>query len=186
MKVTMMMKRMAALSILLALTGCATVSPFTRMAPDYSDLPVDALRAVAADIEAAVAAGEREPQIDGRGINLEDPSIKAALRERAIRSPLVTGFVQTGHAYEQRGGLVSIIRTKSYKTSSTSGERDRNAGIVISENQSRWALYEGILKANNYPQRSLSAIQEAFAEARIALLPAGAAYEAPDGSIARK
>ncbi len=178
--------RFAALSLLTVLAGCATVNPFTRMSADFAGIPEEALRAVAADIEQAVAAGEREPVIDGRGIVIDTPAIKATLRERAIRSPLVHGFLQTGHAYEQRGGLISILRTKDYKKSGSSGDRDRNAGIVISENQSRWTLYEGIMKANDFSPRSLSAIQEIFADARIAVLPPDAAYEASDGTIVRK
>jgi len=171
---------------LLLLVGCATANPFMRMAPDYSDLPVDALKAVAADIEQAVASGEREPVIDGRGLNLDTPEIKQALRERAIRCPLVHGFVSTGHAYEQQAGLISILRTKEYKQFGSSADRDRNAQIVTGENASRWVLYEGILEANNFSPKNLSAVQAIFAEARIALLPSGAAYEAPDGSIVRK
>lgn len=171
---------------LLVLAGCATANPFTRMAPDYSDLPVDALKAVAADIEQAVAAGDKEPVIDSRGLVVDTPEIKQALRERAIRCPLVHGFVSTGHAYEQQGGLIAILRTKEYKQAGSSSDRDRNAQIVTGENASRWVLYEGILEANNFSPKNLSAVQAIFSEARIALLPSGAAYEAPDGSIVRK
>ncbi len=168
------------------LTGCATTAnPFTRMTPDYTDLPVETIRAAVAEIEQAVVAGEREPVLNS-GLNLDTPEIKQALRERAIRSPLVHGFLQTGHAYEQRGGLIAILRTKEYKKFGTSGDRDRNATIVLSENASRWVLYEGVLKANNFSPKNLSALQTLFAEARIALLPTDAAYEAEDGSIVRK
>lgn len=174
----------AAFSFLAA--GCATVSSIVPMGADYTDLPVDALRATAEEVERAVAAGEREPALPQHGINLDIPEIRQALRERAIRAPLVHGFLQTGHAYEQRGGLVSILRTKEYKSFGTSADRDRNAQIVSSENAARWTLYEGMLEANNFSPGNLKAVQEIFAEARVNHLPTRAAYEAADGSIVQK
>jgi hypothetical protein len=185
--ITLMTRRAAAAAVVsFVLAGCATVNTFVPLRPDYSDLPLDALRATAAEVERAVAAGEREAALPQYGINLDTPEIRQALRERAIRAPLVHAFLETGHAYEQRGGLLSILRTKEYKKSGTSSERDRNAQIVISENAARWTLYEGLLKANNFSRKNLSAVQEIFAEARVNELPPGAAYEAADGSIVRK
>ena len=54
----------------------------------------------------------------------------------------------------------------------------------MSENDDRWMLYEALLKDNNYPPRSLSAIQRIFFEARIEFLSDGQRFENESSDIA--
>ena len=49
--------------------------------------------------------------------------------------------------------------------------------VVMSENANRWTIYEGLLKANNWPPDSLSAIQETFFLARVPLMSSGQQHE---------
>ena len=58
--------------------------------------------------------------------------------------------------------------------------------LVMGENTSRWALYEGILKASDLPAKSLGALEVIFAEARIELLPPGQKYENEAGEVVVK
>jgi len=59
-----------ALAVALVLCCCAgcksVVNPFGQMRPDYRELPVDAMRALALEIETAVQAGDRDAQIADR------------------------------------------------------------------------------------------------------------------------
>lgn len=179
------MKKVAlALAIAVSLTGCHT---FMRVAPDYTDLPVDDVKAVAAEIEQAIHNKERQPDIKNHGqVVVETPEIKQAIRTRAARAHLVEAFLQTGHLIEANNGLVSILRTKEYKHFGTSRDRDRNAQLVLGENGDRWALYEGILKASNFSPKSLPAIQRIFYEAHLAVLPDGVKFEDESGNVAYK
>jgi hypothetical protein len=56
----------------------------------------------------------------------------------------------------------------------------------MSENDNRWTIFEGILKASNFPPRALSAIQETFHEARVASMEPGQKYEDSSGAIQEK
>ena len=159
------------------LTACVSM-PFVRMAPDYTTVPENPLRSAAAEIEAAVARGDREPSLSQHeGVVLNTPEVVQAIRSRAARVELVHELLKTGFVYEETGGLIAIRRSSDYKRATDSRQRDRNALVVQSENESRWALYEGILDASNWPPKSLSAVQHIFAEERIAHLPEGATFE---------
>lgn len=172
------------MAFLIAASSCHT---FVHMAPDYKDLPVDDLKAVAAEIEKAVHDREREPDIKNHGaVIVETDAIKQAIRTRAARAHLVEGFLGTGHLMEANNGLVSILRTKEYKHFGSSRDRDRNAQLVLGENGDRWALYEGIQKASNFSPKSLSAIQRIFFDARMAVVPDGTKFEDDDGKVAYK
>ena len=179
------MKRISiALALAVALTGCHT---FMRVAPDYADLPVDDVKAVAAEIEQAIHDKVRDPEITNHGqVVVETDAIKQAIRTRAARAHLIEAFLETGHLMEANNGLVSILRTSEYKHFGTSRERDRNAQLVLGENGDRWALYEGIMKASNFSPRSLPAIQRIFFDAHIALLPDGTKFEDEHGNVAYK
>lgn len=177
------------LLLLLPVTGCNTVNvanPFTALKPDYAELPVDSLRAAALDIERAVKEGNREfTPATAEGLKLDSPELLQAIRTRAARKELVQGFLNTGHAFEQSNGLLGILRTRDYKESGTSRDRDRNALMVMGENNDRWTLYEGILKVNHYPDRALSAVQDIFYQARVEVLDAGQKYGA-EGEVVVK
>lgn len=163
-----MLRGGVAMLLALAVAGCAsTPNPFVHLRPDYSELPVAELDAVAQEIEAAVDRGDREyaPPTRG-GIVADTPEIKQAVKQRAARHELVTALLAAGYAEETDSGLVNMITNSAYKKATTKRERDRNALVVYSENQNRWTLYEGIMKASNLPPRSLSAIQETFYKAR--------------------
>jgi len=175
------------LAIAAVLAGCATSNPFVRVAPDYSDVPREALDAVALRVEQAVARGDREPEITGSaGIVLDTPEIKQAIRTRAARAELLSEFLDTGYLCEKRSGLVYVERNGAYKKNTTRAERDRHALLVMGENSNRWTIYEGIVKASNFPPRSLSAVQEAFFKARQSLMKPGQRYENESGETVVK
>jgi len=168
--------------------GCASIgSSFIKLRPDFSDVPESELRAAATAIETAVVQEVREPQLgDFPGVVLDSPEIAQSLRTRAARYSLVKKFLASGHAVEQKNGTLKIINSREYKKGTTPRERDQNALLVMGENQSRWALYEGIAKASNWPSGALGAIQQSFYEARVALLEPGVKYEDADGNVAIK
>jgi len=168
------------------LSSCGTLHSFIRIAPDYSALPQEELLKTAQYIEEKIWAGEREPNLSNLGINLDTPQIKQAIRTRAVRHELIKDLLDKGFVYEQNGGLIAIQRNSAYKRSTNRQQRDKNALVVMGENSDRWALYEGIIKANNYPPKSLSAIQDTFYRARISCLQQGHKYQTPDGKITQK
>jgi hypothetical protein len=172
----------------LLVQGCASMAnPFVRQKPRYNEVPVESLQAAAQAIEAAVARGDREAAIPPQeGLALDDPAVAQIIRKRAARSELVSMVLDTGHAHEQRGGLIALKPSRAYREETTRRERDRHALIILEENNDRWLLYEGLVKASNLPSRSLSAVQEAFHEARVANLAAGQRYENADGEITVK
>jgi hypothetical protein len=168
---------------LVLLVGCASVTrPFTSLKPDYSDVPAEDLGAVAQEIEAAIQAGERNPEIaDRNGIVVNDPQILQAIRTRAARNELLNEFRNSGFAVEQRNGLIEIRNGGGYAQAFSSKQRDRNALLIYRENADRWTLYEGIMNKSNFPPRALSAIQRTFFEARVQVLPDGQKYEDDNG-----
>lgn len=160
------------------LAGCSTTNAFISMKPDYSALPADDLKALAGAIEGIVAAGEEEFALESvGGIVVDTPEIRQAVRTRVIRQPLVTEFLDGGFGIEEGNGLLAIQRGSAYKKATTSAQRDREALVVMSENKNRWTIYEGLLKANNWPPASLSAIQETFFQARVPLMKTGQQHE---------
>ncbi|MBI5093248.1 MAG: hypothetical protein HZB26_12515 [Candidatus Hydrogenedentes bacterium] len=168
--------------------GCASIgSPFSKIKPDYSALPADAMKAVAKEIETAIAKGEREPKIaDQGGVVVNNESVMQAIRTRAARLELIDGMLNSGFAYEDNHGLITIQRNAAYKKTGTSQDRDRNAVAIISENQSRWTLYEGIVDASHFSPRALGAIQQIFHEARVDVLKDGQKYQDATGAIVAK
>jgi hypothetical protein len=175
-------KGLALAALIVAIAGCHT---FMRAKPDYRDLPVDAMREVALEIEQAVQRGDREAEIaDREGIVVSTEEVRHAIRTRAARSELLNGFLDRGHGWEKRSGLVSTDRGKEYKEATTRRQRDRDALLVMSENDDRWTLYEGILKASDISPKSLSATQLIFFEARVQCMRDGQKYEDEDGERA--
>jgi hypothetical protein len=180
------------LALLVLLPGmfsaCATVSSTLGAAvPDFDAVPEEHVREAAREIEAAVAAGEREPDISGSGgVMLDTPEIKQAIRARAARYDAVQELLDKGYAREGVNGHIYIIRNRAYKEATTRYERDRNALIVSGEGESRWAIYEGIRKASNMSPRALSAIQRIFYEERLYFLKPGHKYETIEGETAVK
>jgi len=177
---------LAAMSALLC--GCATVSSiFGQGAPDYSNVPADALKRVAQDIEKSVKDGNREPVLTNQdGLKLDSPEIVQAVRTRAARAQLVSKLLSTGFAVEQKDGLISILRSREYKKASTSDDRDRNALVVMSENANRWTIYEGIVKFSNLSPKALATVQDAFYKARVELMAAGQKYQDEEGKTVVK
>ena len=180
-----------AILLSLLLTGCGSfapiATPFTRSAPDYSSVPVEALREVAREIERQVAQGNREPVLRNReGIVVETAEIRQALRSRAARAELVSKFLDTGHGWERRDGRLWVIRSEAYKASGTSRMRDLDALMVNSENRNRWTLYETLIDESDLPSNTLSAIEEIFLEERIEVMKPGQKYEDENGDVAFK
>lgn len=175
-------------ALAVALAGCQSVVPaFGRITPDYSELPADALRQVALEIEQAVKRGDQDFAPDDRdGIVLSTPTVRQAIRTRAARIQLTDEILNAGHAWERRNGHLYILRDRDYKRATTRRVRDRNAMMVTGEWDDRWALYEGILKAGKFSPRSLSAIQRIFHEARLQVMDSGQKYEDASGKVAVK
>jgi len=171
-----------------ALAGCSSVvQPFVHFKPDFSELPEDALAEAALEIERAVQAGDRDAAIANRGgLVLDTEDIRQAIRTRAARSELLNEFLDGGHAYESNRGLVVIQRTRAYKEATTRRQRDRNALLVMGENDNRWAIYEGLIKASNLSSKSLSAVQATFHRARLQCMKKGQEHEDADGAIVAK
>ena len=168
--------------------GCAQVSStIGDLGVDYADVPQASIEQVASDIEAAIDAGEREPALAApEGVSLDSDSIRQAIRTRAARAELIDEFLNSGFAYEKRNGLISIRRSSEYKRATTRRERDRHAVLVMGENNDRWALYEGMVKASGFAPTALDGIQKAFAAARVQYLEAGQLYEDESGETVAK
>lgn len=182
------MRTSSLILLLAAVAGCHTVgNPFVHQKPDYSVIPTEAMKTAAAAIESAVQRGDREAVIASQqGVALDDALVRQAIRTRTIRSAIVKELLASGFACEKRNGLLYILRSQKYKQATQPKDRDRDAGVVMSENSDRWALYEGIAKANNLPARAISAIQAIFFEARVACMEEGQAYEDESGAIVSK
>lgn len=152
-------------------------------APAFSDkLPLDALRAIAINIEQQVADGNREPTLNSvDGLVVDTPEIHQAVRTRAARVELVKTFLDNGHGWERRNGRLWVIRTKEYKESTTSRQRDIDAVMVNSENRDRWTIYEGLLDANRLGRGVLSDVEFIFFEARLKHMTDGQKFEADNG-----
>jgi len=169
-------------------TGCRqTANPLWRMRPQFNAVPKDTLSAVAREVEQAIQSGAREPKIaDREGVKINTPEILQAIRTRAARSVLINEFLDTGFAAEHRDGLIYVHLSKEYTKSTKRRQRDRQAYLVKNENDDRWAIYEGLLNANKYGARSLSAIQDIFAEARQQAMTPGQKYQGADGKLLTK
>lgn len=182
------MKRLIVFAVLIGAAGCASIpNPFVHLKPNYAELPAEVLLEVAREIEDAVQEGNREPAIAGReGVVVDDEIVVHAIRTRAARFEVLTTLLDSGHARELRKGLVEILASKEYRNSATRRERNRNAMIVMNENQSRWDIYEGILRSSRFPRRSLSAIQDTFHKARLECMSSGQKYEDASGETVTK
>jgi hypothetical protein len=178
----------ALLTLSALLCGCGTISSsFGRMSPDYANVPADALKTAASNIEKAVKKGNRELVLTNLdGLALDSPEINQAVRTRAARAELIGKLLATGFAVEQKDGLISVMRSREYKKATTSDERDRNALLVMSENANRWSMYEGMVKLSNLAPRALSTVQDAFYRARVELLESGQKYQDDSGQTVVK
>ena len=129
----------------------------------------------------SVSEGNEAPSLESAGgIDVETPAMKQAIRTRAIRFPLLSEMLDAGFAFEDDNGLIAIRRNSAYKKATTSRQRDREAMLVMSENSNRWAIYEGLVEANEWPPRSLSAVQETFFKARVPLMKPGQQHASTD------
>ena len=166
---------------LTALAGCQSIDlPLISSArPDYSEVPVDALREVAREIEQTVAAEQREFTIADRGgIVVSADDVHQAIRTRAARHELLATLLDSGHAWERRHGHVWIIRSKEYRKFGTSRDRDRYALTVDGEAANRWTIYEGIIRDSNLSPKALPAVQRVFFEEA-----PGQKYEGESGEV---
>lgn len=176
---------------ILTLCGCSSIAPiatpFTRNAPDFSGLDIEAMRGLARDIEREVRAGNREPELANRaGIVIDTPEIVQAIRTRAARAELVNKFLDSGHSWERRNGRLWVIRSQAYKAAGTRSSRDLDALMVNGENRDRWTIYESIVDESNLPSKSLTAVELIFFEARLEWMQPGQKYETESGETAVK
>lgn len=168
------------------LFGCVSVTG--RSAPSVADLdkiPEVALRRVASQIEREVLAGNRDASfIDSADVRINKPAILLAIQTRAARSELVLNFLLTGHAWERQDGRIWVLHSKEYKKAGNSKAKDRDAVIVMGENENRWTLYEEIAELNGWSRRALPAVERIFFEERLKLLGASIKYEDDQGEVA--
>lgn len=180
------MRPLILLTFGIALVGCQSIGvPFLSARPDYSEVPVDALREVARDIEQIVADEQREFTLADRGgivVSAED--VRHAIRTRAARHELLSMLLDSGHAWERRHGHVWIIRSREYRDFGTSRDRDRYALMVDGESADRWTIYEGIVRDSNLSPKALPAVQQIFFEERVKLMAPGQKYETESGDVA--
>ncbi len=171
--------------ILTAVCGCNTVlSPFVNLKPDFNALPAEEMRVLALEIEQAVQEVDRSAQFEDRpGLIVNEEAILQAIRTRAARSELVNKFRGSEFGVEEPDGLIHILRTKEYNKTTTYRQRDRNALLVMGENNDRWAIYEGIRETSKLTPRALGAIQRIFYEVRLETLPPGQNYKDAEGNI---
>ena len=171
--------------LVLLFSGCAKYgNPIGRTEANYANIPVEALTNAALYLEKQVKEGNRTPDlalIDD--FVLDSPAVKQALRSRAARIELVQILLDSGHAYEKRNGLIAIHRTKAYKKSGTYQSRDRDALVVISENNDRRMLYSSIQEINNLNPADRTAIENIFFEVHKQTLEVGQRFENTDGEI---
>ena len=180
------MRPLLLLAFGIALAGCQSVGvPFLAARPDYSEVPVDALREVAREIERIVADEQREFSLaDRSGIVVSAEAVRHAIRTRAARHELLSTLLDSGHAWERRHGHVWIIRTREYRKFGTSRDRDRYALMVDGESADRWTIYEGIVRDSNLSPKALPAVQRIFFEERVKLMAPGQKYETESGEVA--
>lgn len=168
----------ATLIVVLSLTGCSTTNSMLHLAPDYSALPVTELEHVAHSVESIVAAGDQEFALENTdSVTIDTVQMKQAIRNRVIRHELLSELLDTGFAVEKENGLIAIERTSAYKKARSSRQRDRDAMLVMSENNNRWTIYEGLVEVNEWAPRGLSAVQETFFKARVPLMAAGQRHD---------
>lgn len=171
----MILKKRSSAAVLFSacvLTGCAVTRSFVGGEPDYEALPMEEMRKIALDIEIAVLQENRDAEIeDGETIRVSGQEVAQAIRTRIARSNLIAEFRALGYAIEKEDGMLYVQRDREYKRETTRRERDRNALLIMSENDDRWMLYEGIRKDSGLPSKALPAIRSAFFEARRQILP---------------
>jgi hypothetical protein len=145
---------------------------------------VEELTNAALYLENQVKQGNRTPDLALiEGFNIDSPAVKQALRSRAARIELVQTLLDSGHSYENKNGLIAIHRTKAYKQSGTYQSRDRDALVVISENNDRRLMYASIQEINNLNPADRSAIENIFFEVRKQTLEENQHFENNDGEI---
>lgn len=173
----------AALACCALLPACSTVTgAVNSMRGDYVEVNGDDLRQAARAIERAVALGERDAVIANAGVVVVDtPQIQQAVRARAARHDLVSALLDSGHAWEQRNGMLTILRTRAYKNYGTGRDRDRNALLVSGENADRWSIYEGIVEASRFRPKALDTVQIVFHEERLHVMGDGQKFEDEQG-----
>lgn len=171
-------------AVLLLTAGCSTLGgAFGGVRPDYKEVPEEELRQLARQIERTVALGDRDAVIESTGgLVVDTPELQQAIRSRAARVGLVSALLDSGHAWERRNGLIDIQRTRAYKEYGTSRDRDRNALMVLSENEDRWTIYEGIVKASGLRPKARGAVQLVFHEERLNVMEPGQKFENAQGS----
>lgn len=179
----------AAALLTLVAAGCASTPsvPFIRAEPKLDTVPEAELRSVAEAIEAAVREGNTSPAIQNAGPIIADfPELQQAVKSRALRHKLISAFLDSGHAYETDNGLVAVLRTKQYKAEGTAQDRDRDALLVMSENNNRWTIYEGLVEHSKLESRALASVQEIFRQVRVDGMAPGQKYQQPGGEIVAK
>ena len=178
-------------ALLFVLPACNTViKPISKSIrpsapPDLSRVPAETLRALASAIEREVRDGNRRATFENAGLAIGEEVLQA-IHTRAARGEIVNAFLDTGFGWEKNNGLLAILRSNEYRLSGSSRSKDRDALVVMGENDDRWAIYEGLVAANGLGNSSLSAVQAIFAQVRIELLPAGQKYQDDAGEVAFK
>lgn len=187
------MRRIMALALALSALalpgmGCRSgASPFVFLTPKYSLVPEQALRETARGIEAAVYNEDPGAEIAAsESVKVEAPELRDIVRRRAIRRDVVEDLLDLGFAFENNRGLLELDRDRAYRDATTGRDRNRCSMIVMTENDDRRALYDGLRKENKIRRGTLSTIQRIFYEERVPFLDEGQKYQTAGGAIVRK
>jgi hypothetical protein len=175
------MRKLVLTAALLTLAGCVSVpfpNPFAHAGVKAAEDAPEPLRQVAMDIETTVQAGERDPKLQDRdGVIVNTDLIKQLVKTRAARSEMVNQFLDTGFGREDKNGMIMVLHSKDYKKATSARQRDRDALLVLNENNDRWSLFEGIVKAGKDAHISTPVVQAAFHDARIKNMKKGQKYQ---------
>lgn len=137
------------------------------------------LQGLARAIEASVAGQTVVGQLPGA----LPGKVVQALNVRTSRAALVAELLDSGHAYESREGLICIIRSGDYKAGKTRRQRDKDALLVLGENDDRWKIYEGLSESWGLGRKGRNPIAQAFFEARVKTMKDGQKYEGTSKEI---
>ncbi len=142
--------------MVLMVASCAVIAPRSGRSLDTGTA-----RRIAALIEDVVvgrAAIVSMPEsVDG--VIIGQPDVTAAIESRQTRFDACARYKTMQCIGENRRGLAHYRKCEACEDRQV---RNQVYMLIISENDDRWAIYEGIVKGNRLPSPALKTLQEAF------------------------